>query len=94
MSSENRKPKLPIQKPIKRDNALTFEGLYDIVKDSKQKDKRVVLKEDRNIVLCLITVYVSGRPVDLANILKHELWPVPVSLAEMNGTIRTGKSQL
>ena len=28
--------------------------------------------------------------VDLDEILKHELLPVPVALAEMNGTLRTG----
>ena len=90
VSSENMKPKLPIQEPIKRNNALTFEGLYDVVKDSKEKDKRVVMKADRNILLCLITAYESGRPVDLANILK----PVPTSLAEMDGTIRTGNKSI
>ena len=94
VSSENEKPTLPIQEPIKRNNALTFESLYDIVKDSKEKDKRVVMKADRNMLLHLITAYESGRQVDLANILKHELLPVPVSLAEMNGTIRTGNKSI
>ena len=52
------------------------------------------MKVDRNILLRLITAYESGRPVDLENILKHELLPVPVSLAEMNGTIRTGTKSI
>ena len=69
VSSENEKPKLPIQEPVKRNNALTFESLSDIVKDSKEKDKRVVMMADRNILLRLITSYESGRPVDLVNIL-------------------------
>ena len=37
----------------------------------------------------------AGRSVDLSSVLKHKLLPVPVSLAEMNGTLRTGnKSEL
>ena len=52
------------------------------------------MKADRNILLHLITAYENGRSVDLSNILKHELLPVPVSLAEMNGTIRTGNKSI
>ena len=52
------------------------------------------MKADRNILLHLITAFESGRPVDLANILKHELLTVPVSLAEMNGAIRTGNKSI
>ena len=94
MSSRQEKPKLPIQEPIKRNNALTSKSLYDIVKDSKEKDKRVVMKADRNILLRLITAYENGRPVDMANILKHDVLPVPVSLAEINGIIRTGNKSI
>ena len=53
------------------------------------------MKADRNVLRRIITSYEAGRSVDLSSVLKHELLPVPVSLAEMNGTLRTGnKSEL
>ena len=53
------------------------------------------MKEDRNVLRRLITSYGAGRSDDLSSVLKHELLPVPVSLAEMNGILRTGnKSEL
>ena len=53
------------------------------------------MKADRNVLRRLITSYEAGRSVDLSSVLKHELLPVPVSPAEMNGTLRTGnKSEL
>ena len=59
------------------------------------KDQKTVMKADRNVLRRLITSYEAGRSVDLSSVLKHELLPVPVSLAEMNGTLRTGnKSEL
>ncbi|KAL5015621.1 hypothetical protein ScPMuIL_007291, partial [Solemya velum] len=54
-----------------------------VVKDSKNKDKKTILKADRN-VLRLVMAYEAGRSVDLRSILKYELLPVPVSLVEMN----------
>ena len=45
---------------------------------------------DRNIFVRFITAYQSGRQVDLPKILSHELFPVPLSLAEINGSLRTG----
>ena len=52
------------------------------------------MKADRN-VLRLITSYEAGRSVDLSSVLKHELLPVTVSLAEMNIPLRTrNKSEL
>ena len=38
--------------------------------------------------------YEASRPVDLPAILKHELLPVPISLAEMNGMLRTGNKSI
>ena len=50
--------------------------------DSKEKDKKTILKADRNILQRLVTSYEAGRSVDLPAILKHELIPVPVSRTE------------
>ena len=50
---------------------------------------------DTRVAAQLVTSYEAGRSVDLSSVLKHELLPVHVSLAEMNGTLRTGnKSEL
>ena len=42
----------------------------------------------------LIVAYSAGRKVDLPSILKHELMPVPLSLSETNGTLRSGDKHL
>lgn len=59
--------------------------MYDVPKDSNQKDKTV--KGDRSILQILFTAYEAGRYVYLEEILQHELLSVPVSLAETNGMV-------
>ena len=49
----------------------------------------MVIKVDRNLLHRLIVAYEAGREVDLQGLLKHKLMPVPVSIAEMNGVLRT-----
>ena len=89
------KPDVSIYKPVRKNNAPTFATLYQVVKHTKDIDQITAMKTDRNVLRRLITSYEAGRSVDLSSVLKHELLPVPVSLAEMNGTLRTGnKSEL
>lgn len=88
------KPDVPIHATLHKSKAKTFASLYEVVKDAKDKDKRTILKADRNVLQRLVTAYEAGRPVDLPVVLKHELLPVPVSLAEMNGTLRTGNKSI
>ena len=88
------KPDVPIHASLHRSNAKTFASLYEVVKDAKDKEKKTILKADRNILQRLVTAYEAGRQVDLPAVLKHELLPVPVSLAEMNGTLRTGNKSI
>ena len=89
------KPDVSIYEPMRKNNAPTFATLYQVVKHTKDRDQKTVMKADRNVLRRLITSYEAGRSVDLSSVLKHELLPVPVSLAEMNGTLRTGnKSEL
>ena len=92
------KPDVSIYEPVRKNNAPTFATLYqlaNVAKHTKDRDQKTVMKADRNVLRRLITFYEAGRSVDLASVLKHELLPVPVSLAEMNGTLRTGnKSEL
>ena len=74
--------------PLHKNKVHTFSSLYYIEKYSKGKQKTI--KVDRNIQQRLITAYRAGRQVNLGNVLKHELMPVPVSLAEMDGSLRAG----
>ena len=69
--------------PIKRQNAPTFKSVYETPKKGKDKEKKTVVKADRNILVRLITAYQSDRQIDLPKILSHELFPVPLSLAEI-----------
>ena len=48
-----------------------------------------MLKADGNVLQRIITSYDAGRQVDLPSVLKHELLPMPLSIAEMNGTLCT-----
>ncbi len=42
----------------------------------------------------LITTYEAGREVNMQDILKHELMPVSVSIAETNQTLRSGNKSV
>jgi hypothetical protein len=53
-----------------------------------------VINADRSLLYRLVTAYEAGRQVDMQTILQHELMPVPVSLAEMNQTLRTGNKSM
>ena len=79
-----------IYEPVRKNNAPTFATLYQVVKHTKDRDQPTVMKADRNVLRRLITSYDADRSVDLSSVPKHELLPGPVSLAEMNGTLRTG----
>ena len=76
-----------------KSKVLTFSSLYVISKDAAKK-KTEVLKSDRQIFQRLIMAYQAGRPVDLDNILKHELVKVPPSIAEENGSLRSGNKAM
>lgn len=94
VSGQGDKPEVPIHATLHRSNAKTFASLYEVVKDTKDKEKRSILKADRNLFQRLVTAYEAGRSVDMQAVLKHELLPVPISLAEMNGTLRTGNKSV
>jgi len=76
-----------------KSKVLTFRSLCVISKDAAKK-KTEVLKSDRQIFQRLIMAYQAGRPVDLDNILKHELVKVPPSIAEENGSLRSGNKAM
>lgn len=82
-----------IKEPIQKNKPPTFSSLY--VVDIPINGKQTTMKVDRNILQRLITAYRAGRPVNLDIILKHELMPIPLALADTNHNIRSGtKSEL
>ena len=85
------KKELKLHDPLQKNKAPTFSTLYEV---EKVKDKEHIIKADRSILQRLIAAYEAGRPVNLAGILQHELLPVPISLAEMNGTLRSGSKSI
>ena len=93
-SSESLPKSLKFQDPIPRNKAPTFITLYDVTRGGKDKDKQRVIKADRGLLHRLIVAYEAGREVDLQALLQHKLMPVPVSIAEMNGTLRIGSKSL
>ena len=40
----------------------------------------------------LITAYKDGRDVNLEEVLQHELMPVSVAIAELNGNLKSGNN--
>jgi len=79
-----------------KNNAPTIDNLhvYQVVKSSKDNNKTTILRADRNVLQRLIIAYEAGRKVDLHSVLKYELLPVPVALAEMNGSFRSGQKSV
>lgn len=49
-----------------------------------------IAKTEINILQRLVTAFESGRSIDLMNILIRELQKIPLSVAEVNGDLRSG----
>ena len=87
--------KVDFRDPLRKAKAVTFASLYDVRTGREtSKGKMETLKADRNFSQRLITAYRAGRPVDLNNILNHELMKVPVSIADTSGKLRTGSKSI
>jgi hypothetical protein len=80
--------------PISKNNPPAFATLYEVKKEKATSGQNKILMADRIILHCLVTVYEAGREINMQDILKHELMPVPVSLAETNQTLRTGNKYI
>ena len=87
---QDESPEVKFWNTMHKNNAPTFDNLYQVVKSSKEKDKATILRAERNVLQRLIIAYEAGCKVDLHSVLKYESMPVPVALAEMNGSLRTG----
>ena len=60
----------------------------------KVSEKEDILKADRNL-FARMAVIAQTRSIDMQQVLKHPLGPLPWSLASTNGTIaKTMKSKL
>ena len=64
--------------------------MYNEENKSSHSDKEKALKVDCSVLQRLIIAHQAGKKVNLDEILCHELLPVPIALAEMNGNLRTG----
>ena len=79
---------------LPQNKAQTLATMYK-VKVTVQKDKVVEVKAERDIFRRLLIASDSGRNVNLENILKHELSPVPLALAKTDHKLlSTNKSDL
>ena len=56
------KPDVSIYEPVHNNNASTFATLYQVVKHTKDRDQKTVLKEDRNVLRRLIDAVFNKLP--------------------------------
>ena len=52
------------------------------------------LKADRTILQRLVTAFQAGRKVVLQHVLQHELMNIPISIANCDGSLRTGSKAI
>ena len=79
---------------IKRNNSRTFGNLYKCIAVNKLNEKKTI-KADCKLMHKLFNALQAGRKVEMEDILKHELSPVPLSLAKLSGEMNScAKSNL
>ena len=78
---------------MQKSNPLTFKSLYK-VSNRDAKGKVTILKADRTILQQLATAFQAGRKVDLHHVLQHELMNIPISIANCDGSLRTGSKAI
>ena len=78
----------PFFHPMTRNNTKTFATLYKINIVTKQKETKTI-KADRKLIQQLFNASSAGRKVELLTVLQHELSPVPLSLAKIDGSMNT-----
>jgi len=77
---------------MKKNKPQTLKALYKAAKVADVRKK--VAKMDRHVMQRLIVAYEAGRPVDLSNVLKHELVFLPLSLTKTDSSLRTGNKSV
>lgn len=79
---------------MKKNRSKTFADLYKATVNTKQNVQKTI-KADRKLLQRLLNAATGGRPLEMMQILKHELSPVPLSLAKAGGEMNsTPKSEL
>ena len=88
------KKEISFHKVLHKANSKTFASLYS-VNVTSEKQKILQIKADRDIFRRLLVAIESRRDINLDALLMKELSPVPLSLANSDGSLRaTNKSQL
>ena len=94
LKDEEQSPKIPLRTPISKRNPLTMASLSKIHTSSNPSEKGRIVKTDRNTLHRLVTTCKAERKVNMSEILKHELMPVLIAIAETNGSLRSGNKSL
>ena len=77
---------------LKKHRSKTFATLYKATVSTKHNAQKTV-KADRKFLQRLLNVVTVGRTVEMGSILKHELSPVPLSLAKHGGDMNSTQNQ-
>ena len=85
---------IKLHDPLSKNKPKTFTTLYEVSRNIKGKQNVNPIKADRRILQRLITAYEAHRDVNLDSILCCELLPVPISLAYMNGNLRSASKSV
>ena len=79
---------------LKKHRSKTFAILYKATVTIKHNVQKTV-KADINLLQLLLNAVTAGRTVEMGTILKHDLSPIPLSLAKHGGDMNsTQKSEL
>jgi len=79
---------------LRKHHSKTFADLYKTNVSTKQNVQKTI-KADRKLLQRLLNAVTAGRPLEMATILKHELSPIPLSLAKVGGKMNSAsKSEL
>lgn len=75
---------------IQLNKALTFETLHQKLVASKEVATKKARKDERDTMSRLLSAYDGKRPINLREIVSHELTDVPFAIAKADGSLNTG----
>ena len=78
------------QVKLKKSNSRTLKTMYLVQNKKEVIDKGQSVKADRVLFQRLLIAREAGRDVDLRRLTSGELSPVPLSLADPAGNLRSG----
>jgi len=83
---QHKERKVAFKDTLSKNKYLTFASLYEVQRKDANTEQTSKVKADRTILQRLIAAYEAGQLVDRSKILTHELFVVPMALAEVNGS--------